>query len=157
MLSKARPKHGRLPGNRLSRVEDRVGVGERQEVTVPGETPRGNGPRSVSGRFVSNANPIAVQSPRGEIARRGLVGPLGIGPKRVETMNVSPTSSSTERRSPSKSRNSSPRAAAAEAAHSYRNSAVTVVRRLHFSLFALSMIFLAIQLWQWRIIGAAVI
>ena len=39
-------------------------MGERQEVTVPGETPRGNGPRSVSGRFVSNANPIAVQSPR---------------------------------------------------------------------------------------------
>jgi hypothetical protein len=30
-------------------------------------------------------------------------------------------------------------------------------RRLHFSLFALALLLVSLQLWQWRIIGAAVI
>ncbi|PMR71651.1 hypothetical protein [Halomonas heilongjiangensis] len=30
-------------------------------------------------------------------------------------------------------------------------------RRLHFSLFALALLLVNLQLWQWRIIGAAVI
>jgi len=30
-------------------------------------------------------------------------------------------------------------------------------RRLHYSVYTFSLIFLAIQLWQWRVIGAAVV
>jgi hypothetical protein len=32
-----------------------------------------------------------------------------------------------------------------------------VFRRLHFALFALAMLFLAVMLWQWRVIGAQVV
>lgn len=32
-----------------------------------------------------------------------------------------------------------------------------LLRRLHFSLFAITLFFFAVQLWQWRVIGAAVI
>ncbi len=39
----------------------------------------------------------------------------------------------------------------------WTDSGWTLLRRLHFTLFALVLIFFAFQLWQWRIIGAAVI
>ncbi len=39
----------------------------------------------------------------------------------------------------------------------WTDSGWSIVRRLHFSLFALVLIFFSTQLWQWRIIGAAVV
>lgn len=39
----------------------------------------------------------------------------------------------------------------------WSSSGLKLFRRLHYSLFAVSLFFFAIQLWQWRIIGAEVI
>ena len=39
----------------------------------------------------------------------------------------------------------------------WTDSGWSMIRRLHFSLYALVLVLFVIQLWQWRIIGAAVI